>query len=102
MSSCQVPVVFRIRDILIRIRILLFLAVAFKMPTKYDFLKEIFFLICRYTNISLQDAMSLRSHKTVKIMVYLIFLLVDETFWIRQKHTDPTSVADRIRDPVPF
>ncbi len=62
---------------------------------KMIFCKD-FFLIsyCWYANISLQDAMSLRSHKTVKSWFISFFCLLMERSGSVKKHTDHTSVAD--------
>ncbi len=87
---------FRIRDILIRIRILdpctglwiwffLFLAVVYKMPTKMSF-SNFFLLIASLLLIAyclLLDNMSLKSHKTVEIMNY------------RMLTTDPDSKGQK-------
>jgi hypothetical protein len=92
---------FRISDILIRIRILgsvhwitdpesdpaLFDG-GFQMPTKNGVLKKDLF--CLFLTVGtlasvLKDSMSLRSHKTVEIVVVLLFLLVDA--WIRIQKT---------------
>jgi len=64
------------------IRILLFLAVTFKMPVNK---KEFFEVSCLFLTVGtltsvFKDNMSLRSHKTVEIMVYLNFWLVDERY----------------------
>ncbi len=92
-NFCWSPAAVRMRDILIRIRILgsvpysglrnrilLFLAVTFKTPTKKILLFFCLFLsVGTLTSVFLyvgtltfKDSLSLRSHKTVKIMVYLI------------------------------
>jgi hypothetical protein len=98
--------VFRIRDILIRIRILgsvpmdcglgscsLF-SMAFK-STINKFLFQSFFclLLTVVTFTSVFNEKSLKSHKTVKIKVFLLFLLFDERIRIREarKLTDPDS-----------
>ncbi len=60
----------------IRIGILLFFALDFKMPTKTKFFQFFFYVsgtICTLTSV-FKDNVSMRSHKTVEIMVYLNFL----------------------------
>jgi hypothetical protein len=58
----------------LRIRILLFLVVAFKIPTKISFSNFfcLFLTVGTLTSV-FKDNMSLSRHKTVEIMVYLNF-----------------------------
>ncbi len=80
----------------IRIRILLFLAVAVKMPTE----NELFFYF--FLTSVFKDNMSLRSHKTVEIMVFC--LLMKQNFAIF--HGNETAIfvslnltTDPVREP---
>ncbi len=77
----------RTTDLWIRIRILLFSSVAFKMPTKklvffLGFLLMTFWRNCTCTSV-FKDIKSWRSHKTVGIKVFLTFLLDDGRIRIR-------------------
>jgi hypothetical protein len=86
--------VFRICGILIwvriRIRSLLFLTVAFKMPPKMSF-----FCIFLAVGTFFKDNMSLISHKTAEIMV----LLVDERIRIQIRIRIRTNNTDTNRNP---
>ncbi len=66
------------------IRILLFLAVAFKMQTKNGFLSKFFMLISHFRYINI-----IKSHKIVLVPRNLIFLLVIEGTVSLQMITDP-------------
>jgi hypothetical protein len=88
LHSTILPPVFRIRDILIRIRILEFVhwitdpdpdpalsSVAFKMATRHKvFSKFFFYLFVGIFTSSFKDNKSLRSHKIEEIMLFLNFL----------------------------
>jgi hypothetical protein len=93
--------VFQIRDVLIKIRIMLFSSVGFKMPTEITFNKFYFHVFLLIT-LTVSNSMVLKdtgnkllgSHsKIVKTRVFLIILLVNERIrsWIRIRTniTDP-------------
>jgi hypothetical protein len=68
--------VFRVREILIRIRILLFSSVILRIPTKNKILFSEFVLLIIFIS-AFKDKKSLRSRLRGEIKVFLYFLLVD-------------------------